>query len=203
MKRIRYGLFSSTLLFVAGFAAAADVDSLIQTCDGCHGDGGVSQWSDVPTIAGIDEFSHSDALYIYQDEARPCAESEFRQGDTSRAATNMCKLAQDLDDDLIEAIAAYYGALPFVAAKQEFDAAQAATGKDIHEKSCGMCHSDGGSNPEDAMSILAGQHMAYLERVFSDYASGEREQVAKMKQEMDALSDDDVKALLHYYASQQ
>ena len=25
-----------------------------------------------------------DALYIYQDEARPCADSEYRIGDTSR-----------------------------------------------------------------------------------------------------------------------
>ena len=36
-----------------------------------------------------------------------------------------------------------------------------------------------------------------------EYAAGEREQPAKMKEKMDLLSADDETALLHYYASQQ
>ncbi|MGI9262538.1 MAG: hypothetical protein ACR2QR_10910, partial [Woeseiaceae bacterium] len=79
MKRHFFFILS---ILTLGFPAlaAADVDALIQDCNGCHGDNGVSQWSDVPTIAGLAEFVHVDALFIYQDEARPCAESEYRQG---------------------------------------------------------------------------------------------------------------------------
>jgi cytochrome c553 len=45
--------------------------------------------------------------------------------------------------------------------------------------------------------------MGYLEATFAEYASGAREQDKKMKEKMDALSDADTTALIHYYASQQ
>ena len=183
--------------------AAADLESIVEGCDGCHGTNGVSQWTDVPTIAGIDAFVHADALWVYQDQARPCATGPYRQGDTSRPATSMCAVAAEFDDDEIEAIADHYAALPFVPAAQAFDAALAERGKAVHDSECRRCHSDGGSNPDDEASILAGQWMGYLESTFAEYASGEREQPDRMKEKLDPLSDDDIKALIHYYASQQ
>lgn len=198
---------SRLLIFVlcssAITATADDLTTILEECDGCHGDDGVSQWDEVPTIAGIDAFVHSEALYVYQDEARPCAESEFRQGDTSRAAKTMCAVVADLDDDQIEAIAGHYSELPFVPAQQEFEAALAEAGQAIHERDCGVCHTDGGSNPEDESSILAGQWIGYLGTSVAQYRAGEREQPSMMQKNLDALSDDDIKALLHFYASQQ
>ena len=197
---------ASATLLLAASATAADLDATTETCNGCHGDNGdngVSQWNDMPTIAGIDAFVHSDALYVYRDEARPCAEAEFRQGDTARPAMTMCEVAAGLSDEEIEAIAEHYAALPFVPADQEFDPQLAAKGKEIHDGACARCHSDGGSNPEDEASILAGQWMGYLETTFAQYASGEREQPDRMKEKMDPLTEDEVTALIHYYASQQ
>lgn len=182
---------------------ADEVDSIAENCNGCHGDDGVSQWTDIPTIAGIDQFVHSDALYIYQDGARPCADSEYRTGDTSREPANMCDIAADLDDDQLEAISAMYAELPFVAASQEFDAALAESGRAIHERDCAVCHTDGGSNPADESSILAGQWAGYLRSTLGHYREGEREQPSKMQERLDALSGDDIEALVHYYASQQ
>ena len=184
-------------------ASAGDIDALMKACNDCHGDNGVSQWSDVPTIAGIDAFGHADALFMFRDEDRPCAESKYRQGDTSRAATTMCAIAAELSDDDIEALGDAYSELPFVPAVQEFDATLAAAGAGIHEKQCDQCHSEGGGNPEDEASIMAGQWMGYMQMTFEQYASGERDQDKKMKEKMDALSADDVTALVHYYASQQ
>jgi sulfide dehydrogenase cytochrome subunit len=115
----------------------------------------------------------------------------------------MCDVLADFSDDAIDEIAAHYAALPFVAAKQEFDADLAAAGKAVHDEQCDRCHSEGGSNPDDEASILAGQWMGYMKATFAEYASGDREQPKKMEEKLSALSDDDVKALLHYYASQQ
>jgi sulfide dehydrogenase cytochrome subunit len=203
MKRLIFLAISLTLGLFASAAMAGDLETIVADCNGCHGDDGVSQWTDVPTIAGVPEFVHSDALYIFRDEARPCSESEYRQGDTSKPATTMCAVTADLSDDMIDEIAAYYAALPFVPAKQDFDAALAEAGKAIHEAECDRCHSEGGSNPEDEAGILAGNMMGYLEATMAEYRSGEREQPKKMEEKVNALSDDDVKALLHYYASQQ
>ncbi len=203
MKRLISIAISLTFGLFASVSLAGDLESIVADCNGCHGDDGVSQWTDVPTIAGVPEFVHSDALYLVRDEARPCSESEYRQGDTSKAATTMCAVTADLSDDQIDEIAAYYAGLPFVAAKQDFDAALAEAGKAVHEAQCDRCHSEGGSNPEDEAGILAGNLMGYLEAQLAAYRAGEREQPAKMEEKVNALSDDDVKALVNYYASQQ
>jgi sulfide dehydrogenase cytochrome subunit len=203
--------FLRPVLFAGAFAGAlasaglraADLDALVESCDGCHGTDGVSQWDDVPTIAGIDAFVHSDALWVYQERGRPCATGPYRQGDTDRPETSMCDIAAELSDDQIEAIADHYAALPFVPAKQSFDAELASAGAAIHDSECKRCHSDGGSNPEDEASILAGQWMGYLRSTFDHYAAGEREQPEKMQEKMDPLGADEVTALIHYYASQQ
>ena len=194
---------AAVLLLTTQTGIAGDVDSLMQGCNDCHGDQGVSQWTDVPTIAGLAEFVHADALYIYRDKERPCMDSAYRQGDTSRAETNMCAIAAELSDDEIDALAAAYAELPYVPAKQDFDAALAATGKAIHEKSCDRCHSDGGTNPDDEAGMLGGQQLGYLRNSFEEYAAGTREQPKKMQEVMSELSADDVEALLHYYASVQ
>jgi len=200
MKRIAF--FAAAFL-AASSAGAGDLDAMMENCNGCHGDDGVSQSSDVPTIAGLAEFVHVDALYIYQDEARPCAESEYRHGDTSRAPTTMCAIAAELSEDDIDALAAAYAELPYVKATQEFDAALAATGEGVHKQHCDKCHSDAGTNPEDEAGMLGGQMMGYLETTFAQYAAETREQPGKMKEKLDALSDDDIKALVHYYGSIQ
>jgi sulfide dehydrogenase cytochrome subunit len=203
MKSLSSTVISLSLGVLLSAAAWGDVSSIVENCNGCHGDDGVSQWSDVPTIAGMPEFVHADALYFFRDGERPCSESEYRQGDTSRPATTMCDVLADIDDETIDEIAAYYFELPFVAAKQDFDAALAAAGKAKHEAECDRCHSEGGSNPDDEAGILAGQQMGYLEATFAQYMAGDREQPKKMQEKMDALSADDVKALVHFYASQQ
>lgn len=203
MKRLISIAISMTLGLFASAAMAGDLEATVENCNGCHGNDGVSQWNEVPTIAGISEFVHSDALYIFRDEARPCTETQYKQGDTSRAATTMCAVTADMSDDMIDEVAAYYAAKPFVAAKQDFDAGLAEAGKAIHDAECDRCHSEGGSNPEDDASILAGQHMGYLMDTFAEYRAGEREQPQKMEEKLSALSDDDVKALVHFYASQQ
>ena len=202
MKAYKYLFITATVAFFS-VASAADIDATMKGCNDCHGDNGVSQSSDVPTIAGIDAFGIADQLFMYRDEERPCAESEYRQGDTSRAATTMCAIAAELSDDDIEAIGDAYAELDFVPAVQDFDAALAEAGAAVHEKQCDKCHSEGGSNVDDEASILAGQQMDYLVATFADYASGDRPQDMIMKVKIDALSADDVKALINYYASQQ
>jgi sulfide dehydrogenase cytochrome subunit len=190
-------------LALAANAASADIEAKVRSCNGCHGENGVSEWDDMPTIAGIDAFSHSEAFYAYLDGGRPCATVEFRTGPLAGEEGDMCTVAETLSEDDITEIAEHYAALPFVPAKQDFDAALAEAGKAIHEDSCDRCHTEGGSNPEDEAGILAGRWMGYMRRTFDEYAAEERWQPDKMKEVMDPLSEGDVEALIHYYASQQ
>jgi sulfide dehydrogenase cytochrome subunit len=194
--------FTVLLFALTGPALAGKLDPLVALCDGCHGSAGVSQWTDMPTIAGISELVHADALFAYKDGARPCETSEFRIGNTSRPATDMCAVTNHMTETQIQALASFYAAKPFVPAKQEFDATLAAQGAKVHKQACERCHSGDGRVPADDASILKGQWMGYLRQTFAEYAAGTREQPDNMKLTMDPLSDDDVEALIHFYAGQ-
>ncbi|HEX6259058.1 MAG TPA: hypothetical protein VFZ51_00290 [Woeseiaceae bacterium] len=191
-------------LLAFSLSAGADVADIARECDECHGDDGVSTESDVPIIAGMSAFVLEDYLLTYQDEGRPCHETEYRSGDTERPATSMCEIAAELSEDEVAAIAEHYAAKPFVPAKQPFDAAKAAAGASIHKRDCEKCHTENASNPDDDAGIMAGQWMPYMQQVFEDYSSGEREMVEKkMQEKFDPLSDEEKEALIHFYGSLQ
>jgi len=203
MKRLTFSAAAAMLALAATSAGAADVESMMAECNSCHGPGGVSESSDVPTLAGFPEFVHVDALYVYQDEARPCAESDYRHGDTGKAATTMCAVAADLSEDDIDEIAAAYAELDYVKAEQDFDAGLADAGKALHDEHCDKCHSDAGTDPEDEAGMLGGQMIGYTQTMMAQFVDGSREQPKKMKEKVDLLSADDVTALVHYYGSIQ
>jgi len=201
MKRLIFS--TAAILALAATSANADVEAMMADCNGCHGAGGVSESSDVPTLAGFPEFVHADALYAYQDEARPCAESKYRHGDTGKPATTMCAIAAELSEDDIDAIALAYAELDYVKAKQDFDAGLVDAGKALHDEHCDKCHSDAGANAEDEAGMLGGQMMGYMDTAMAQFVDGSRDQPKKMKEKVDALSADDVTALVHYYGSVQ
>jgi sulfide dehydrogenase cytochrome subunit len=185
-------------------SASADVADIARECDQCHGENGISTESDVPIIAGMSAFVLEDYLLTYQDQGRPCHETEYRSGDVERPATSMCEIAAELSEDDVAAIAEHYAARPFVPAQQSFDADKATAGAGIHKRDCEKCHTDNASNPEDDAGIMAGQWMPYLQQVFEDYSSGEREMIEKkMREKFDSLSDEDKQALIHFYGSLQ
>ncbi len=171
--------------------ANADVSGKIALCKGCHGTDGVSGIPNAPTIAGVSTFVIEEYMFEYRDEVRLCRGS-------------MCAIAKQLNEAEIAELAEYFSSREFVAATQEFDVAKAAEGAKIHQRTCEICHSNGGSNAIDDSGILAGQWMPFLEQVFADYAAGERGMMEdKMKEKIDALDAESITALIHYYASMQ
>ena len=205
MKVLQIGLRGSFLcgLLLAMPTWGADVGALVKQCDDCHGNQGLSQSDDVPTIAGISAPVHGDFLFAYQDKSRPCRTSKYRQGDTARPETDMCAIAAKLSEAEIESVAQHFAALPFVAAKQPFDAAKAAAGKALHARDCAKCHANGGRKADDDASILGGQHLKYLQQALADFRSGKRDPGKKMGEKLKPWSDADVEAVAHYYASLQ
>jgi len=184
-------------------AAAADVATVVQQCEDCHGKNGVSDAADVPTIAGISAPVHGDFLLAYQEKTRPCRKEKFHHGDTARPETDMCAVAAKLSEADIEAVASHFAKLPFVAAKQSFDAQKAAAGEKLHARDCVKCHTRGGRDAADDASLLGGQHLEYLQQALADFKKGEREQSKKMAEKLGKWSEADIEAVAHYYASLQ
>jgi sulfide dehydrogenase cytochrome subunit len=191
-------------VWILGPLANAATPDVVEQCNSCHGEDGVSAESDIPTIAGASAFVIEEYMFQYLEDARPCRESKYRSGDTERPATDMCAIAKDLNEDKISDIAEYYSGKEFVAAKQDFDAAKAEIGAKVHKRECEKCHSDGGSYADDDAGLLAGQWTPYLEQVFEEYVAGEREMMEdKMKEKIEGLDAESIDALLHFYASLQ
>jgi len=200
--KIRFPVSSILALLMTTVAGAADLDSLIADCNDCHGKDGVSTEKDIPIIAGQSYVVLEDALLVFADDSRPCKESEYRHGDTSRAAVTMCALAARLSEVEIESISEHYAELPFLAATQSFDEALVSRGATVHDRNCEKCHSEGGSLADDDAGILAGQWTPYLRSAIEEFMSEERAMSKKMAEKMKRVKAEDFEALLHFYASE-
>ena len=178
-------------LIIFSGPAMADAAQSLPMCAGCHGaDGASGITPDTPTIAGLDAGVIEDAMFAYMDGGRKCMPS----------GAMMCQITTSLSEDDIVELAAHFAEMPYKPAGEAFDAALAATGEEIHENNCGMCH--GLHEPGDPQfSIVHGQKMAYLRGVIQQYAAGERDQLAPMQAAISALTPEEIEAIVNYYAS--
>lgn len=198
------------LMLFSGFVAASEEQGammkqgmLVAPCFDCHGVDGASTESDVPILAGQPEFFLIDNVMAFQARERPCRETRYRSGDTSRLPTSMCDIVADLSDDDIQIIAGFFFTKQFVSQAQQTDPALVEAGAAVYGEHCAKCHTHGGSNAEDDSSILAGQWMPYLRSALSDFRAGDRIALEeKMQNELDQLNESDIEALVHYFGSQ-
>jgi sulfide dehydrogenase cytochrome subunit len=198
-KQITTTLLSGLLLLSPLAVMAADGAGIAkEQCASCHGDAGNSSQNKVPSIAGFSKDGLIEMLNAYK--------AGDRKGDSYQAegkdATDMNAVTKDMSEEDIAAVSEFFAGKSFTPAKQAADATLAAAGAKIHKKSCEKCHSEQGASSEDDTAILAGQWTPYLQNEFSKFSDGSRDMPKKMKKKFSALSDDDKKALLAFYASQ-
>jgi sulfide dehydrogenase cytochrome subunit len=162
---------------------------LADTCAGCHGTDGASVGPASPSIAGLSETYFVDTM------------KAFKSGD--RPSTIMQRIAKGYSDEEYALMAAVFAKKPIASTKQNTDPAKVAAGMALHDKNCAKCHDENGRLADDDAGILASQWAPYLKYSLIDAKSGARNVGKKMKKKVDALSDADIDALVHFYASQQ
>ncbi|MGY3887173.1 periplasmic diheme shuttle PdsA [Aeromonas aquatica] len=191
---MKYELFAASLLLGSMGTAHANIDSLLESCNACHGSQGVSTHADIPTIAGIAEINLGDQLRSYLD-GRPAKVVDGK---------NMTDIVKKLSEEQIDELAAHYAGLSYTPMKQPFDAALAQTGKKLHESAgCEKCHTEGGSLVDDEASILAGQPKGYMLSTLQEVKAGKRTVDEKMDKAISTMGEADLKALSEFYASKQ
>lgn len=107
MKRYQC-IVLAALLAGAGSVVGQELKGLIAECESCHGPHGVSDQSDVPSLAGKkpDEIEAAlDEFYYYE---RHCTTTTYRHGDRPRTPLNMCNVANTLSKEDKKAIAEYF-----------------------------------------------------------------------------------------------
>jgi len=184
------------------FGWCADVSSITPVCDGCHGENGVSLNPEVPSIAGQAFTLIEDNLLDYRADENACAESQIMSDTVVALLAAMCSMVVQLDERDIQALAEHYEAQIFVPSQQVFDAGLVSIGARIHRQAgCEQCHSDHGRKSNGMAAILAGQWTPYLVRALKRIRAEEKKGPRKMIMKIRELSEEDLQALLNYYAA--
>jgi cytochrome c553 len=182
---------AAIFLLPGGVARAADesVKEKAVLCTPCHGDTGVSQTENIPSLAGQPDLFLQWQLVF------------FRSG--SRKNEVMQQIAEQTNNEDIRNLGAYFASLapPKASAPDDnpdlsMKGAQAAAGR-----RCASCHGDTFAGTK-AVARLAGQREEYLLKALHDYKSNERVGggVAAMAEVAYSLSDEEITALAHYLA---
>ena len=160
-----------------------------ELCAGCHGDSGISQTENIPSLAGQqDQFIQWQLVF-------------FRSG--ARKNEQMQPIVEQITNEDIRNLGAYFASLtpPKPPASDDDPdlskkGAQAAVGR-----RCASCHTDTFAGTK-AVARLAGQREEYLVKALHDYKSGVRSggAGAAMSDVAYPLSDEEITALAHYLA---
>jgi cytochrome c553 len=185
---IALGLWALAAAPVRAADAAAGKDKA-ELCAGCHGEGGISQTPNIPSLAGQpDQFIQWQLVF-------------FRGG--ARKNEQMQPIAETIGNEDVRTLGAYFASLtpPRPTAPDDNPdlsqkGAQAAVGR-----RCASCHTDTFAGTK-AVARLAGQREEYLVKALHDYKSGVRTggAGAAMTDVAYPLSDEEIEALAHYLA---
>jgi cytochrome c553 len=185
-------MLSVAMIGCGSVAQAADIAAgkqKAEICTGCHGDNGISQTENIPSLAGQpDQFIQWQLVY-------------FRAG--TRKNEQMQPIVEAINNEDIRNLGAYFASLaPPKVSQADGDAdlskkgAEAAVGR-----RCASCHTDNFAGTK-AVARIAGQREEYLVKALHDYKSGVRSGggQAAMAEVAYPLSEEEVTALAHYLA---
>jgi len=192
MRIALVGMLSAAMIGCGALAQAADIEAgkqKAEICAGCHGDDGISQTENIPSLAGQpDQFVQWQLVY-------------FRAG--TRKNEQMQPIVEAINNEDIRNLGAYFASLAPPKASQPDDdpdlskkGAEAAVGR-----RCASCHTDNFAGTK-AVARIAGQREEYLVKALHDYKSGQRSGggQAAMAEVAYPLSEEEITALAHYLA---
>jgi len=178
-------------LLASGSALGGVSDGAVvsNTCAGCHGTNGASV-GPAPIIGGQPEMYVASAMATYKDG--------------TRYGTIMNRIAKGYDPGQLLDMGKFFAAQPWVSGKQTVDAKLAEKGKGLHTANgCAGCHGANGTSTTPTTPRLTGQYVEYLVFQMQDFKDGNKPIPAAamvMRSMLASLSDDDIKALAHFYA---
>ena len=191
MRLLSFGMLFASAIAMTSLAQAADVaagKAKAEICAGCHGDNGISQTENIPSLAGqLDEYIQWQLVF-------------FRAG--ARKNEQMQPIVEQLNNEDIRNLGAYFASLTPPKGPKDDDPDLSAKGKQAAAgRRCASCHTDTYVGTK-AVARLAGQREEYLVKALHDYKSGVRSGGAQavMADVAYPLSEEEITALAHYLA---
>ena len=178
----------AVLLLPAVPALAQPFEERLAVCLACHGENGVSQTPEVPSLAAMPDKFTLIQIYLFRERMRKIE--------------IMNDVTKGLSDDDLRRFSEYFARLPPPPAAPEApDPAIAARAQAVIARThCASCHNPDFSGREQ-MPRLAGQREDYLLKALRDYKGGQRPGYdATMDDVVRSITDADIVDLSHYLA---
>lgn len=173
-------------------AATPEEEEMLKPCVGCHGTDGIGTAAKTPHINWQMPAYLVETMRQLQNGERPTAVPKH--------------IPKSLTTENLKAIADLYGKNRSARPKPVFDATKVARGAEIHLDRCASCHPDDGRESDSRSGlvapILAGQPAEYLLAQERHYMAGKRPFAPRADKAHDKLTDADLEAVSHFYASQ-
>ncbi|MBU1396109.1 MAG: c-type cytochrome [Gammaproteobacteria bacterium] len=182
-------LFGMILAGFLGAALAADkIETVAETCNGCHGANGVSENPSVPSISGQHEFYLKKTLL------------DWKRG--VRHSDTMESMIKDYSEAQIAELAAFYAIKPWTPVAQKVDPKLVALGREASRR-CAGCHGVTGASHDGETPKLNGQWAEYVEMDALKFREGNVPvSDQRMIKAVKKMSVEELKAIAAYYASQ-
>jgi sulfide dehydrogenase cytochrome subunit len=184
-------------LLTSPVAQSDDFVDLVKRCEGCHGQDGNSSVPVIPSIAGFSYEGFLNTMDVFRENERIAIEFQ-RPGEPE---TVMNDIARQLSDEDVEALARYFSDRTFIPVRQAVDPDLASRGAILHKQQCERCHTQNGAVPLEDAAILAGQWTPYLRLQINNVLIGKRLVPRGMLRRIRKLDENDIEALLNFYAS--
>lgn len=166
---------------------------LSAACAACHGELGISQTPNYPSLAG------QLATYLYKQL------QDYKNG--SRPDEIMAPMAAGLSDQDMADLASWFSRLTppqNKSGKPSLKVAEQLVTKGDGKRtvpSCFVCHGRSGEGEKMDIPVLAGQQTAYLAKTLNDYKSGSRHNdiYGRMRLISEQLSESEIQELAQFY----
>lgn len=180
-----------TCALVAASATAEGITAagLANTCNSCHGIGGVSAGAAIPSLAGLNQ---EYLLRVMQEQKR---------GD--RFSTIMGRLLKTYSDAEIAALARHYADQEWTSVAVEAEWSQINRGRTVLRQACKRCHGAKGDKNTDEIPRIAGQWPGYVKLEAMKYIDStftHKKPSQDMADAISHLTDEDLAAVSQYLA---
>jgi sulfide dehydrogenase cytochrome subunit len=158
----------------------------ISTCTECHGSEGLGFKAGIPHLNGQPASLLTNMLNAYREGKRP----------------TKVKFHKDVPAADVPVLAKHYSEQKAQRPKSATKPELVARGEKIYTDRCADCHVDAGRDSDKDAPLMAAQDLEYLIAQTLAFKSGERKFPYLMDAAYKDLSDEDLTAVAHFFASQ-
>lgn len=183
--------FKKSLLLLAfsvstSLASAQETEVLLKPCVECHGLNGIATKPGVPHLDGQMAEYINKTLRSYTDGIRNTAVAQHK----------------NIPVETRKAMGEHYAAQKVKREKSPTDSALVARGDELYQSRCADCHPDNGRETDKDAPLMATQNVDYLTLQSIAFRKGDRRFATMMDDAFRGLSEADLTAVSHFFASQ-